>query len=181
VTLPDFHAAVAPGQRPIITDLMRDVSPNVLEQLRFWLEMNPPAIPITQFPGFTQFQSQYAYLFPAVQSTTSSAFVDLATPGPSLSGLPTGQYVISHGCASYINVVGGGREARQGLSINGSTPIDNDTCIQEGNNFASLAITVQKTLANASNTITCKYASQDNVTQAFFARRWLMALKFANA
>jgi hypothetical protein len=93
----DFTQATLPGKQPVITSILRDFSAEALNELRQWLEVNPPAIPIYQLPGFTQFTRK-----PQIRSTwrrrrRRSSFVDLATVGPTLDRTPDGQYLILWG------------------------------------------------------------------------------------
>lgn len=144
-----------------------------------YLEALPPLYPISQVTGFTQYTAVTAPFIFTDESTTSSTYGNLATTGPTLSGLADGKYVIHFGAASYI--AAGGTEAGMSIQVNSAAVSDNDACISQVGSFVSISTTVAKSLSNnGSNSITAKYRSLNNVNAAHFARRWLIAQRYSN-
>jgi hypothetical protein len=182
MTLPTFTEVTVPGQKPVVTSLMKDFTAEALEQLRFWLEINPPAIPITQIVGFVGYTVQAAPTVGTQQALTPavSAYGDLATLGPQLTGIPPGQYLFLYGAAAWNS--GGNVESALAISINGAAPADaTDAAISQTTVPVAVAIAAIKSLSAASNTVTVKYRGLTGSGSANFARRWLIAIKFANA
>src|SRR5438132_8766379 len=58
------------------------------------------------------------------QNTTNGAYVDLATVGPTITGLPDGVYLIFHGAALVTGTAD--QQAFQSVSFNGAGPSDAD-------------------------------------------------------
>lgn len=142
------------------------------------LLMNTPLIPIGQIVGFSQFTSQAAEVL-AEQATASTAYTNLATVGPSLNGLPDGQYEIRFGAAAKISTAVT-ESARMSLEINGVAASDDDAALSNVDGVVSVSRVVLKTLAaGGNNTVVMKYRATG--ATATFAYRWLVALKIANA
>lgn len=175
----DFATLTPPGQVPKI-DSIFDVSAKFLAEFRLWLEQNPPAIGIKNILGFSQFTAQAASPVATQETTSSTAYVDLATVGPTLTNLPDGQYIIVFGCAAANNTAGIG--SRMSVQVNGTAAVDADNCLMSGAENSGLARVVVKTLNNSgNNTVTAKYRCGNAAATAFFQVRWLVALKFTNA
>jgi hypothetical protein len=176
VTLPSFHEAVGVDEHPKITSIQRDFSGEALEQLRFWLEQNPPSIPITQIQGFVGFQFQAAPTLAVQEATQSASYGDLSTVGPALTNMPDGQYVIFFGA----HVLAGTAAGVMSLSINGAGADDNDSIAHEGT-VGSPARALVKTLKGGGNSLVAKYKSGTGGQTVGFEFRWLIAGKYANA
>ena len=177
----DFATLTQPGNTPKITSLF-DFSAEALEQFRFWLEQNPPNIPITQILGFTQFTAQAADRINTSQSTTSTAYVALATQGPILTGLSDGKYLLMFGAALASNASTGA--PLMNLKVNGTTPSDDNEAVQGSNTTfgVSASTAVVKTLSNAgNNTVEAVYRTSNVAVTASFNHRWLVALRYSNA
>lgn len=145
-------------------------------------------IPISQIVGFTQFTATDSGFDSTIgaESTTSTTYVDLTTSGPKISGLADGSYLILFGCQPQNATTGD--SAVMSLSINGAAASDDYvlsanavTSAAYPAGAASCARAVAKTLLNGgNNTVTAKYRSVLGGT-ATFGRRWMIALKTANA
>lgn len=117
-----FKSATAPNADalPVVRSIF-DFSAETLGELKTWFEGNPPAIPVTQVLGFSQFTAQAATRIATSESTSSTSYTNLATVGPTIGGLPSGKYVFLFG-----SILQGTAAPYMGLSINGSTPNDTD-------------------------------------------------------
>lgn len=174
-----FGQIIAPGTVPKITSIF-DVSAEFLGQLRLWLEQNPPSIAITSILGFAQFTAQLARVVTGSSETTgSSVYGDLATVGPTLSGLPNGQYVMLYAAQAMTDTLG--HSAIVNVSFNGQAPAANDLA-SVGTTAGSYAVGFTTvSLKNGNNTAQLKYANDSTGSSiASFNRRALLAIKFAN-
>ena len=175
-----FVTAHAPSDTaiPLVKNIF-GVSSDFLGELKTWLEQNPPAIPITSVLGFNQFLASGATRINTSQTRTSATYGDLATVGPTITGLSDGKYVVLYGAALSMNA---GGPAFMGLAVNGTNPSDDNEALQgAATNFGVSAMTaVLKTLNNGgNNTLKAVYRS-DGVNTATFNRRWLIALRYSN-
>jgi len=163
---------------PIVKDIF-GVSADFLGQFRTWLEQNPPAIPVSQIVGFSQFTAQ-ANSVATRESTISTTYVNLTTAGPSLSGLPDGQYLFLFGCDAFNSVAG--NQLTMSIKVNSTAAADSDATLADApaaTYKVCLMRAVTKTLANGgNNTITCQYRVSSGTGS--FENRWLIALRFAN-
>lgn len=173
----DAHAANA-GQIPVVRSIF-DFSAEALGELKTWLEQNPPSLAITSILGFTQFTATHAEVGTR-ETTTSATYADLATVGPTLTGVGPGTYVILYGAGSFNSAAA--NACWISVSLNGAAATDGD-----GSRVDSLATTGEqsqvrglvKTLSLASNSVTVKYKTGGGT--ASFENRWLIAIKAANA
>lgn len=164
------------AQKPVVNSIF-DFSADALGQLRTWLEQNPPAIPVTQILGFSQFTAASAPYIGTTETTTSLSFSDLATVGPTISGLSDGQYIIMFGAAASA---ASGDEADMGIQINGANVDPTQTVVTLSTSFTPAAMAVVTRLSGGgNNTIVAKYLSLKGGT-ASFGRRWMIALRFSN-
>jgi hypothetical protein len=179
VTLPDFHEAVLPGQHAKITSIITDFTPEALEQLRFWLEQNPPAVPIASVLGYSQIVPQRATV-PTTESTTSLSFTDLATIGPALTGVPAGLYLIM--VSGWLSVSASATATAQMVpAINGTALGPDAAALFTGatGRATVVGMTVQRlTLDN--NTIGSKYRIDESGASGLFAYRNLVAIRMGN-
>lgn len=144
-----------------------------------FLALNQPPLSISQVFGFAQFTAQVATTIATSETTASTTYVDLATVGPSLSGLPDGQYLIFHGCECKES--GGGSGAIMSYSVNGAAAADANLAENANTQFASVARpTIQTLKTGGSNSLVAKYRVGAAVTGTF-ASRFLIALRYANA
>ena len=145
-----------------------------------WLR-DAPVFPISQVFGLTQFTVIPGTFISAQQTTTSSAFGDLATVGPTITGAPDGKYVVFHGCEAVTSTTGG-FPARMSVDVNSGGASQNDECFTAGVEFVSIMRVTTQTLSNSnSNTITARYSVDGGGTRtATFGKRWLFALKYQN-
>lgn len=181
----DPSLPLQPEERQLVSRLLSD--PSALPQA-FWAALidrvivdAPAQIPVAQLQGFSQFNATHSFIF-TLETRTSSTFGDLATVGPRITGLSDGKYVFYFGCAAWVATAGTGKEALMDIQINSAAVDGNDACVSEVAQPVSIAIAVTKTIkTGGNNSVTAKYASLDNVTQASFARRWLVAQRIGNA
>lgn len=165
---------------PLITSLS-EISPQALQELRNYLEINPPTIPIQNISGFTNFQWQASNNVNTQQGTSSLTYVDLAGPGPALGGLSDGNYIFFFGFQTPDT---GGRMSP---SLNLATPSDtNAACAQDvtftGGANEMLSVSrglVLQIAAGGGSTLKMQYRS-DGINTGTFANRWLVGIKYAN-
>lgn len=135
-------------------------------------------LPIGQIVGFSQFVIQEATEIGGNETTTSGSYTDLATVGPTLSGLPDGKYALFFGAT--VSSSSSGISAYMGLELNGTGPTTSTQLI------SSAAVPVQAmrvsvaTLSSGNNDVTVKYKTDLGVTGTY-GNRYLYALKIANA
>ena len=179
--MPDFPNLEVGGTGFKLNDIYADISPQALGQLVDYITQSGIPIPVTQIVGFSGFTAKTASIVSATETRTSSTFGDLTTVGPTLSGLPDGQYLLLYGCTSWIGTVGAGKGANMSVQVNSASATTADQTVSQVGNPVSVMVARTKTLNGGGNTITAKYASTDNVATASFSDRWLIALKYANA
>jgi hypothetical protein len=178
VTAADFPTLTAPGVEPKIHSIF-DFSEEALGQLRLWLEMHPPSIPINRILGFTNFQGRIDEVV-AAANTTSGSYGDLtSSPGPTLTQLPAGKYLLLFGAK--LSNSAAAAENYVSLSVNGAAAIDNDSAMfgSTGSTQASVARALLRDLPLDSNTVALKYRNVGGVTMTA-ARRWLIAIKVSD-
>lgn len=175
----DWTSASSPGATPKITSIF-DFSAEALGQLKVWLEQSGLNLPISQVVGFQQFTAEAATRINTSENTTSGTYADLATVGPSITGLADGKYVLFFGAA--VASAGAGSVPFMGISVNGDTPSDVEATQGSDTTFGTAGSTaIIRTLSNGgNNTLTAKYKSSDGATSCAFNRRWLIALRYAN-
>lgn len=131
------------------------VPPLFLGGMVDYLTVNQPEIPASQVFGFSNYVPSYATVATS-ETTASTTYVDLATAGPTISGIPDGDYFILLG--GRLSVTPAPNSTFISLSINGSTPADADGALQPLGSAISVVTGIQKTLSNSgSNTIKCQY------------------------
>jgi hypothetical protein len=174
----DFAQIVAPGTEPKIHSIF-DFTAESLEQLAFWLEQRGLHIPVTQLLGYSQTTPKVATDVATAETTISAAYTDLATTGPSLTGLSDGVYQVSFGARMFGTVAG--QLVLMSLSPNGAAAVDGDSIQSDATaNFQSSMRQVVYTLTNGgNNTITTKYKVTGGT--GTFGYRFLHALRVGNA
>lgn len=172
---PDFTSLTSPGTDPKITSIF-DFSTEALGQMKLWLEQAGINIPIGQVTGFLQFAPSVATPVAAQEQTTSTTYTDLATAGPTLTGLPDGKYLILFG-ATVVNAAGsgGGYVSVQG---NSTAAIDADAIFHAGASISDVNW-VDKTLSSGSdkNTVTMKYRWDGTNSHADFSNRRMFVIR----
>lgn len=133
-----------------------------------------PQITTGQIAGFNLFIAQIARVNTDQTTATTNSYVDLTTAGPTLSGLPSGQYIAIYGANVYA---ASGLSAYVAPSFNGGTPSDNDAAqirpnVSPGNSGTSATST---SFTSGNNTIKLQY--KQSATGAHFLNRWLVALR----
>lgn len=112
------------------------------------------------------------------ESRANSAYGDLATVGPSLTGLPDGSYAVVHGCVIHSAAAGSGIMS---YSINGATAADADRCQWNGTDAVSVSTIRNQTLSNTgNNSLVAKYRSSGIGDTRNFLLRFIAALRYLN-
>lgn len=144
-----------------------------------WLK-DAPVFPISQVFGFTQFVPQQAIIITGGTSltTTSTSPTDLSTPGPTLSNLADGNYLIWFG-ANISNATS--TTSYMGVKVNATEPVAADAAtnigVTTGTPFCGMTIT--KALSNGgSNTLKGRYWVDAGT--GGYQRCWIAALKYSN-
>lgn len=142
--------------------------------IRKWLA-DAPVFPISQVFGFSQYAAQYD-IVTTQETTTSGTFGDLATPGPTISNIPKGQYVALYGAMASLSSAG---TLDIAPSFNGDAPdTNNQVFSQVVGTFNSLARSCTASLAEPTNTVELKYATSAGT--ATFIFRWLVVFRTGN-
>lgn len=137
-------------------------------------------LPISQIIGFSQFTAVQATTILTTETTSSASYTDLGTVGPTLTGLPDGDYVLLYGAACKTSSAGDATGANFSISLNGAAPSDDDLGGTSDDNWATATMFAKKTLSsNNQNTVTLQYLCRGGATGSF-ARRVLLALKVSN-
>jgi hypothetical protein len=131
-----------------------------------WFATNVPKLPISQVFGFKldRLRSDDIALS---ETRNSSSYGDMATVGPSLTGLGRGFYLLIFGFskpASDFNTT----EVKASPSINGSTPVDADAARRTLGGSALRSLVVELPLED--NSVVLKYAVASgtrNIEQRF--------------
>lgn len=137
-----------------------------------WYATNVPKLHVSQIFGFKLHSIYTADDVAGVESTTSSSYVDLATPGPTLSNLANGFYVVMWGCFA----VGASTASNyfMSVSVDGDTPSgQREMFIQskEGTMSVGRMALVDITQGDQTHTLEAKYKSCN------VGFRWLHALR----
>lgn len=138
-------------------------------------------VPVGQVIGFQQFLAQPATAVGNADTTTSTSFVALANAGPTIAGLPDGEYLILFGALMKVSVAG--KFAFMGVRVNSTDPSTADSAQTTDSEYAHCSYAVVETLdAGGNNTLSARYRSDDDgLTTATFGNRWMIALRTANA
>lgn len=137
-------------------------------------------VPRSRISGLAPFDVFTPAEIAASESTTSTSYVDLTTPGPSLSNLRNGKYIIAFG--AQITPTGASDLGCVSLSINGVAASDSDRIVFGGAAAAhgSNARLIAKTLTSGDdNSVALKYRTTAGTNT--FANRWLIAIRYGNA
>lgn len=156
-----------------------DVHPSFLGDLGEYFTQNPFPIPISQVDGYT---AQTPYSAPSImteENTSSVAFVDLNTPGPLLSALPDGLYMLTWGATAKVSSTL--TRARMCISVNGAVP---DVSMQAyTQSTTSSGISFQTSLRiqgqTGGNSIRCQYSIAASPATGTFGGRFLNATRMS--
>jgi hypothetical protein len=164
----------------VVLDNIYQVSPLFLGDLSAYFTQNPFPIPIAQVTGFDQITPFVADAVQAEESKSGNTYGALATPGPVLTGLADGSYLVIWGCSSAIS--DSTSRAKMAVSINGAAADDANHCYTTTNPARSGAVKlVQYSLSAGSNTITCLYqasnSSGGSSTTGTWGGRFLAAIR----
>lgn len=178
-TWPSFEQ----GQNPsyLLHDLLTQVDPMFLGDLYATLSQNVGQIipNIDQIPGYSAQTPYSATPINVEETTTSTAYTDLTTPGPLLTKLPDGVYTISWGAASNTSVAS--TRTKMGISINGAAVDNNMQAYTLSTVAVGVSFTTSQTIQGQSggNTIWCKYALGATGATGTWGGRWLVAIRIS--
>lgn len=162
-------------------------SPNAIPAT-FWAyaksmqEADQPMIPFSSVFGAPLVRPHDAPRVNTAEATTSTAYTNLATVGPELTGLPDGLYVIWFGSGAKTTNVAA--FAFTGLQVNGVDPADDSESTESPvvAGYLPGSTVVVKTLAGGgNNTLRLRYRIQAVPETGTFNKRFLIALRAANA
>lgn len=156
--------------RSVLTDLL-GLPPAFMDYTVQYNALNGLPIPVSQLTGFSQFTVNSATVV-TLESTTSLTYTDLATPGPTLSGLAAGHYVILVGAVA--RDAGG-----NGAFIAPSTGADAEGGETQSTGFSSIIGVSVHSFSSSSSSVSAKYRTNGG-TSCSFLNRWILALKYAN-
>jgi hypothetical protein len=141
-----------------------------------WITQAGIDIPIGQVIGFPGFTAQAATRISVSEGTGSASYTDLATVGPTLTGLADGQYVVFFGAAA-VTTSG---VCFMAIAENGAAASDSQSAqFATTTGGVSGAAAYLTTLAAAgNNSLEAKYRTTAGT--GTFNHRWLIALKYAN-
>lgn len=158
-----------------------DFPPEFKSWFADYVATNIPKLSVSQVFGFKVDRVQVATEITAAESTSSSAYVDLTTAGPQLTNLANGYYIVLFGCR--VSALAGPSTANtrgiMSLSLNGSTPDDNDSAQTRFNPM--FRSTLVRLTGNDVNTIKAQYKCVlAGATSITFERRFLAAMRVVN-
>lgn len=172
----DFPTLTPPGTEPVVKDIYKDFTEEAWGQLRQRLTIDPPNIPIAQILGYSQSTPRRASVLTS-ETTTSAAYTDLATAGPTLTGLPPGQYLLI--VSAFMVTSAGSNFALIAPAVNGATPSDDTAAITGDTIQGTHAGFTVANLSLDNNTVVSKYRVLAGSTGTFQYRN-LIAVKMAN-
>lgn len=169
-----------------------DLTGDALAGLRSWLEQNPPAIPIGNILGYNQFVASTKQATVATnESTFSGTYTDLTTPGPTITGLPAGRYILFYSCqaaADQSQTIGGvvhRSYAWASVKYSSAEAADSDALVTTGfgsGSYQTMSGFKIVDLTDNTNTVTLRYKNTTAVVAsigAVFQNRNLVALRYA--
>ena len=167
------------GGHYILTNLISEVSPSVLGDLSAYFEANPFKVPLEQITGYAQQTPVIAPNINQEETTTSTSYTALTTPGPLLTNLPNGIYEVSWGCLATCSAAT--FRSVMSVSINGNAPDDTKRAQVNSTNLVGASCTAQYTLnmGSSGNSITAQYKLTSAGTGTF-GSRYLSATKISN-
>lgn len=157
----------------------REIPDSFKAAMTDYLSVNPPAIPISQILGFSQFTANAsARVGSSDETTASTAYVNLATVGPTLSGLADGSYLVFLRAVLRSGTAGEG--AVMGVAINGGSPGTDTEIIQKNDQDTTVTGFFITTLSGGNGSLQAKYRSTDSGATAVFSGRQIAAFRYAN-
>lgn len=149
-----------------------------LQWLKLRLVIDGFELPISQVLGFSQFTAQAATRIATNDSTSSVTYVGGGTPGPTLTGLSPGRYVVQFG--AFARTTNNAHAARMSVEITGQGTSDSNSAAWTTTDGVAGGASFVATLTEPNSSLTGKYRIDNAASTAFFAERWLIALRFAN-
>lgn len=138
------------------------------DEFKRWLgdfvATNVPLIPYSHIFGAKHNTARSGASITASESTTSTtAYVDLTTAGPSITGIANGTYLVMYGARC---------RDRASISVNSAAPSDDDSIWGEEAGPAATRMKIVSLNSNNENSIAMKYRG----TNAF-SHRWLSIMR----
>lgn len=138
------------------------------DEFKTWLTdyvgTNIPMLPFSQLFGARINVARSGDYIPTSEAGSSAtSYVDLATIGPQLTNLADGSYLVMYGVS--------GRD-RTSISVNGSTPSDDDSLYGQEAGPQSSRQKIVSLKNNNQNTIKLQYKGTRN-----FSKRWLTVVR----
>jgi hypothetical protein len=175
VIVPDYFRTYF---RALMLETFRATPDEYVEWMSDRIAVNGIPVSVTQLQGFTGFVPQVATPVATTENISAGSYQDLATPGPSFTGLSDGQWLLVW--AATASAITGAQVHYMSPSINGSTPTDANAAIGPQTGSSVLLINwITVTLANGSNDIKLQYKMTTGVTGSF-RNRIAFAIKYAN-
>lgn len=137
-----------------------------------WFATNIPLIPYTQFLGARLNIAKSGNFIVTGEATASGTYTDLATVGPTISGLVDGDYLIAFG--AWMS----GQGAWVSRSINGAAASDDFGINESDSVLAAARADIVNLKNNNVNEIKLKYR-RDGGASPTFARRWIVAVRIS--
>lgn len=135
-----------------------------------WYATNVPKLHVSQIFGFKLQSMKVAENIATAESTTSASYVDLATVGPTLTGISNGFYVVIWGCHASNSLAG-----QIGVSVDGATPTGDLQMTVDGLAGAMAAVgrmaIADLSTGDDNHTLQLKYKATS------VQHRWLHAMK----
>lgn len=142
-----------------------------------YIAVNGSPIPPSQVLGLRSSRAVQSQILTS-ESTASTTYTDLATVGPTISGLSDGTYLLTFGCI--FNSAAGG-DGYMSVSSNAATPSDNDAAFANASAAGRFNIVraVLVTLSNQNNnSVNMQYRVTSGTNS--FRYRWLIAQRVGN-
>jgi len=162
-TLPSSD--VYPGREMILTNDPNN--PSYLWHLRY--NADSPSLYKWEFIG----GSPALAVTSPWEGTFSSAYVNVATPGPELQ-LPVGvggDFLVEVGCIARQATLG--REARMSYDLGAISASDSDSCVSTLDDFISISNKRRKVAVQSGALIRAKYRTSNSSDEASFRERWI--------
>lgn len=142
-----------------------------------WMEAAPPISYINQLHGYTSILPQAARLDGEI-SWDSTAYADpnlVTGPGPELTGLGPGKYIVDFGAGIQAE---GAQTIFLSVAVNGVMPPDDSNCIESlADLLVPAASSFLTTLTEQSNSLRIVYRCGGS-TGHTARRRWIKAVKY---
>lgn len=167
------HGPLEEAQRDLLKRLL--ASPlDFPDAFKRWVgdyfAQNVPLIPFGSILGARVNIAKSGDFIATTQGPGTGSYGDLATVGPSITGLANGVYIVLWGATT----TGGEHQGFMGISVNGDTPTDTSAA---GSSFDQDIVggRIVTVAADHNNSIVCKYkGGQQN-----WGRRWISVIRVA--